>query len=132
MVLLSTRERRTKMARILVVDDEKNIRTLFEAELTDEGYEVDTASGGEEALRKFRSDGADLLIVDIRMPDMTGLELMEKIRAVNMRVPIIVCTALKALEDDYTIWESQISAFLAKPVDLDDLKAEVKKALGGG
>ena len=117
------------MARILVVDDEKNIRTLFEAELTDAGHEVVTAAGGEEALGKFQEEGADLLIVDIRMPDMTGLELMERIRATNMRVPIIVCTALKALEDDYTIWESQIAAFLAKPVDLDDVKAEVKKAL---
>jgi DNA-binding NtrC family response regulator len=117
------------MARILVVDDEKNIRTLFEAELTDAGHEVETASGGKEALEKFQKQEFDLLIVDIRMPDMTGLELMEKVRAVNMRVPMIVCTALKALEDDYTIWESQIAAFLAKPVDLDDLKAEVKKAL---
>jgi len=120
------------MARILVVDDEKNIRTLFEAELTDEGHQVVTAADGREALDEFKKNGADLLIIDIRMPDMTGLDLMERIRSMSLTVPIIVCTALKALENDYTIWESQVSAFLAKPVDLEDLKAEVKKALGEG
>lgn len=120
------------MARIIVVDDEKNIRTLFQVELEEMGHEAKAVASGAEALREFEAGEIDLFIVDIRMPDMTGLELMEKIREKDSEVPIIVCTALKALEDDYTIWESQVAAFLAKPVDLDDLKAAVNKALGGG
>jgi CheY-like chemotaxis protein len=120
------------MARIMVVDDEKNIRTLFQMELEELGHEVKTAASASEALQVFESGPFDLLVVDIRMPDMTGLELMEKIRGKDSEVPIIVCTALKALENDYTIWESRVSAFLAKPVDLDDLKAAVNRALGEG
>lgn len=118
------------MARIMVVDDEKNIRTLFQVELEEMGHEVKTAASGEEAVREFDSDGIDLFVVDIRMPDMTGLELMERIREKDSQVPIIVCTALKALENDYTVWEANVAAFLAKPVDLDDLKDAVNKALG--
>jgi len=118
------------MARILVVDDEKNIRTLFQMELEEAGYEVETAAGGEEALRAMKSARIDLFIIDIRMPDMTGLELMQRIREREPKVPIIVCTALKALENDYTIWESHVDAFLPKPVDLEDLKSKVAKALG--
>lgn len=118
------------MARIMVVDDEENIRSLFEIELQELGHDVTTAASGAEALREFEAGNIDLFIVDIRMPDMTGLELMEKIREKDSEVPIIACTALKALENDYTIWESNIAAFLAKPVDLEDLKEAVHKALG--
>jgi CheY-like chemotaxis protein len=118
------------MKQILVVDDEKNIRQLFQEELLDEGYVVTVADGGREALEKIAARKPDLVIVDIRMPDMNGLELMQEIRKDYQDLPIIVCTALRALQDDYTIWESQVSAFLAKPVDLDDLKQRVKDCIG--
>lgn len=118
------------MARILVVDDEKNIRTLFKMELEEVGHQVETAESGLEALRIFTTKPVDLFIIDIRMPDMTGLELMERIRERDAHVPIVVCTALKALENDFTIWESRVAGFLAKPVDLDELKRTVNKALG--
>ena len=118
------------MKRILVVDDEKNIRQLFQEELLDEGYQVMVADGGKQALEKIASRPPDLVIVDIRMPDMTGLELMEEIRKTYKDMPMIVCTALRALQDDFTIWESQVSAFLAKPVDLDELKQKVKECIG--
>lgn len=118
------------MKQILVVDDEKNIRQLFQEELIDEGYRVAVASGGKEALEKIEKRTPDLIIVDIRMPDMTGLELMEKVREKYKDLPMIVCTALRALQDDYAIWEAQVSGFLAKPVDLDELKAKVVECIG--
>lgn len=120
------------MKQILVVDDEKNIRQLFQEELIDEGYQVAVASGGREALEKIAARVPDLMIVDIRMPDMTGLELIEEVRKTHPDLPIIICTALRALQDDYTIWESQVAAFLPKPVDLDELKAKVAECLGPG
>lgn len=118
------------MKQILVVDDEKNIRQLFQEELIDEGYQVAVADSGKEALAKLAQRKPDLMIVDIRMPEMTGLELLQEIRRSHKDIPIIVCTALRALQDDYTIWESQVSAFLAKPVDLDELKAKVAEIIG--
>ncbi len=117
------------MARILVVDDERNIRTLFAEELEDMGYEAETAAGATEAIEKFRAKPADLLIVDIRMPDMSGLEMIQVIRQFDNDVPVIICSALHALRDDFTVWESRVSAFLDKPVDLDDLRKAVRKAL---
>jgi len=61
---------------------------------------------------------------------MTGLELMQEVRKEHKDLPMIVCTALRALQDDYTIWESQVSAFLAKPVDLDELISKVREIIG--
>jgi CheY-like chemotaxis protein len=118
------------MKHILVVDDEKNIRQLFQEELIDEGYRVMVASGGQEALERIAEQVPDLMIVDIRMPDMTGLELMEEVRKEHKDLPMIVCTALRALQDDYTIWESHVAAFLAKPVDLEELKSKVVECIG--
>jgi len=118
------------MKHILIVDDEKNIRQLFQEELIDEGYQVTVADGGRKALESIAARPPDLAILDIRMPDITGLELMEEIRKTHPDLPIIVCTALRALQDDFTIWESRVSAFISKPVDLDDLKQKVKDCIG--
>ena len=118
------------MKHILVVDDEKNIRQLFQEELLDEGYAVTVADSGEQALEKIANKEPDLVIVDIRMPGMNGLELMEEIRKDKADLPIIVCTALRALQDDFSIWEAHVSAFLSKPVDLDELKEKVKHCIG--
>ena len=116
--------------KILVVDDEKNIRTLFREELEEVGYEVDVAASGREAIDKYADFKPDLLVLDIRMPDMTGIEVLQAIRQVDSVVPVIMCTAVRGLKDDFTIWEAQISDYITKPVDLEDLKAKVKKALG--
>ncbi len=118
------------MKKILVVDDELRIRELFQEELQDEGYSVDIADGGKPALDMVKQARPDLMIVDIRMPDMTGLELIEEVRKIHQDLPIIVCTALRALQDDYTIWESQVSSFLSKPVELEELRAKVAEAIG--
>lgn len=118
------------MKKILVVDDEKNIRALFRDELEDEGYEVITAGGGQEALKKIREEHPDLVLLDIRMEDMTGIEVLEVIRRTDKILPVIMCTAVRGLKDDFTIWDAQVSDYITKPVDLDDLKTKVRTALG--
>lgn len=120
------------MKKILVVDDEKNIRTLFRDELEDEGYQVATAGGGQEALDQIAADRPDLVVLDIRMEDMTGIEVLEVIRRSDKDLPVIMCTAVRGLKDDFTIWDAQVSDYITKPVDLDDLKAKIRKALGEG
>jgi DNA-binding response OmpR family regulator len=118
------------MKKILVVDDEKNIRRLFADELQEDGYEVDTAGSGCEALEKIEAAAPDLLILDIRMDDMTGIEVLEEVRKKHKSLPVIMCTAVRGLKDDFTIWEAKVSDYITKPVDLEDLKEKIKKALG--
>lgn len=118
------------MTRILVVDDEKNIRALFRDELEEEGYTVDVAGSGREALAKVAEVTPDLIVLDVRMEDMTGLEVLAELRKTHADLPVIMCTAVRRLEDDFTMWDAKVSDYITKPVDLDDLKQKIKKALG--
>ena len=82
------------MKTILVVDDEKNIRLLYKAELEDEGYKVLTASNGLEALDVLKKETVDLVLLDIKMPEMNGPEFLRYIRQFNQTLPIIISTAI--------------------------------------
>jgi len=117
------------MKHILVVDDEENILTLFEDELTDAGYRVSTASTGQQALDSIKEEVPDLVVLDIRMPDMHGLEVLSKIREDHRNLPVIMCTAVHGLKDEYTVWDARVSAYLTKPIDLDDLVYKVQEVL---
>ena len=110
------------METILVVDDDENVRLLLEAELTLEGYEVISTEDGLKALRKIKEETPDLVILDLKMPDINGLEVLRTIRKENKELPIIICTAYEKLRDDYTIWSGRVAAFLTKPLDLENLK----------
>ncbi|KKL25373.1 hypothetical protein LCGC14_2405940 [marine sediment metagenome] len=110
------------METILVVDDDKNFRLLLEAELTMEGYEVVLADNGLTALKKIKEEAPDLVILDLKMPDLHGLEVLKTIRESNKELPIIICTAYEKMQDDYTIWSGGVAAFLTKPLDLENLK----------
>ncbi len=81
------------MKTILVVDDDANIRLLLRDELWEKGYNVVTAVDGEEALISFDEEYVDLVILDIRMPKVDGIEVLKTIRATNQKVPIIIYTA---------------------------------------
>ena len=118
-----------EMKHILVVDDEENILTLFEDELTDAGYRVTTASTGQQALDCLEEETPDLVILDIRMPDMHGLEVLTRIRETHKDLPVILCTAVHGLKDDYTVWDARVAAYLTKPIDLDDLVYKVQEVL---
>ena len=118
------------MAKILVVDDEPNIRRLFRDELEDAGHEIEQAGDGAEALVELQRTNPDLVILDLRMPELNGLEFLEKARRIRPHLPIIVCTAVRGIEGDYEIWAAKVSSILNKPVDLELLKNEVSKALG--
>ena len=110
------------METILVVDDDKNFRLLLEAELTLEGYEVVLADNVLAALEKIKEGAPDLVILDLKMPDLHGLEVLRTIREKNKELPIIICTAYEKLQDDYAIWSGGVAAFLSKPLDLENLK----------
>jgi two-component system, response regulator, stage 0 sporulation protein F len=115
------------MPRILVVDDESSIRLLYKEEMQDEGYEVDTASSGLEAIEKIRASRPDLVTLDIKMVGMDGLEALAKIREFDLELPIILCTAYGSYRQDFGTWGSDV--YVTKSANLEELKREVKRLL---
>ncbi len=115
------------MARILVVDDEENIRLLYQEELEDEGYEVIVAEDGKKALELFSQMKPDLVTLDIQMPGMNGIEVLERIREMSKEVPIILCTAYGEYKQDFSTWASD--AYIVKSSDLSELKEKIKELL---
>ncbi len=112
---------------ILIVDDEENIRLLYEEELTEEGYNVILAKDGEEALAKIKEGKPDLVTLDIKMPGMDGLELLSHIREEDKDLPVIMCTAYGDYKRDFTVWAAD--AYIIKSADLSDLKTEIRELL---
>jgi len=114
---------------VLVAEDEQASRFLYLEELSEEGYEVLTAENGFQALGFLEDRKVNLLITDVKMPDMHALEMIPKVREEHPDLPIIVASAFKGMEDDFTLKEFNVSAFYAKPVNMDALKIQVKYLL---
>ncbi len=115
------------MKRILVIDDEENIRLLYKEELADEGYEVSVASSAQEALAKIEAERPDLITLDIRMPGVDGIEFLKLLRERDRDLPVIIVTAYGEYKQDFSVWASE--AYVVKSADLDELKAMVRKVL---
>ena len=115
------------MSKILVVEDEKNIRLLYKEELQDLGYEVIQASNGGEAVERFDIHRPDLIILDIQLSGLDGIETMNIIRKKSRDVPIILCTAYGEYKRDIRTWASD--AYIIKSADLKELLSTVKKIL---
>ena len=95
-----------KNVRILVVDDEENIRLLFKEELEEENYEVEVASNGYEALEKIKNTHFDLVVMDIKMPGMDGIQALNEIKNINKDQPVILCSAYGEFKQDFSSWVS--------------------------
>jgi CheY-like chemotaxis protein len=113
--------------KILIVDDEENIRYLYEQELLDEGYETVLAKDGKECLEMVLKEIPDLIILDIRMPRMDGLEAIGKIIELNKNIPIIINSAYSTYKDDFMSWAAD--AYIIKSYDLDTLKNTIREIL---
>jgi DNA-binding response OmpR family regulator len=115
------------MARLLVIDDEGDIRHLYAAELEDEGHEVFTAGKSREALDLLHSHEFDLVILDIQLDQESGLELLQKIAGERGQLPVILCTAFNSYRDDFSSWLAD--AYVVKSSDLNELKEQVRHVL---
>ncbi len=113
--------------RILVVDDEDSIHLLYREELEDEGYEVHSALNGEEALKLFDSESPDLVILDINMPGMDGIEVLRQMKQKRPQVPVILSSAYPEYKQDLASWASD--DYIVKSFNLDELKASVRRHL---
>jgi DNA-binding NtrC family response regulator len=115
--------------KILIVDDEKNIREGLAASLEMDGYGVETAADGDAGFKRFRKGDIDLVITDLRMPGLSGEELLKRIDSETPGIPVIVLTGHGTVETAVAAMRNGAYDFLTKPVDLDHLSLLVKRAL---
>jgi len=118
-----------KHEKILIVDDERIVRESFHHWFEEENYIVDTAEDGETALKKYAKEKFDLLLVDMKMPGMSGLELLSKIKAIDQDAIIILITAFSSVPTAITALKNGAYDYVTKPIDPDELAHLVKKAL---
>ena len=109
------------METILIVDDEKNYLTILSAVLEDEGFEVLTALGGREALEVHKTSDLDLIVTDMKMPGMDGIELLEHIKSVDPDLPIIMMTAHGTVDKAVEAMQKGAYSYILKPFDNEPL-----------
>ena len=115
------------MKTILVADDEEPIRDLITEELTEEGYRVVTASNAQEALKVVETEPLDLVVLDIRMPGMDGLEALPRILGMKEGLPVILHTAYSQYKESFMSWAAD--AYVVKSSDLGELKRKIKELI---
>lgn len=115
------------MAKLLVVDDEKNLRSLYQSELTRDGHEVVVAFDGQEALTMLDRVKPDLVVLDIRMPGIDGLETMARLLSRENTLPVILNTAYSAYRESFLSWSAD--AYVIKSSDLTELKTKIREVL---
>jgi DNA-binding NtrC family response regulator len=115
------------MTKLLVVDDEANIRLLYAQELSDEGYDVVTAGTALEAVEKLEGADFDLVVLDIKLKNESGIELLQRIVKERHTLPVILCTAFSCYKDDFSAWLAD--GYVVKSSDMQELKDEIQRVL---
>lgn len=115
------------MKKILLVDDEESIQLVYREEFEDEGYSVISAVNGETALELFKNERPDIVILDIQMPGMNGIEVLRKMKILDSSVPVILSSAYQEFMRDLGTWASD--DYVVKSGNLEDLKSTVQKLL---
>mgnify|MGYP000904555870 CR=1 FL=1 len=112
---------------ILIVEDDNNQRALYQEEFHDEGYRVLAAADGREAIALAQQQHPDLVVLDINMPVMDGLDTLGHLLDMHNKMPIVINTAYASYQDSFTTWSAD--AYVVKSSDLSELKATVKRLL---
>lgn len=115
------------MPRLLIVEDEDSLRELYAEELEEEGYEIIRAENGSVAVELAKKNSFDLIIMDIRMPEMDGIEALGKVISMNKKIPVIIYTAYSNYKSNFMTWTAD--AYLTKSSNLDELKDKIKELL---
>jgi len=116
--------------RVLIVDDDAGQRSLLDSFLKSQGFDTVPVSSGERALEALRGDGFDMMISDVRMPGLSGLETLRRARQEHAVLPVLLVTAYADIREAVGAMRDGAVNYLAKPIDLDELLASVRKATG--
>ncbi|MDY7037580.1 MAG: response regulator [Thermodesulfobacteriota bacterium] len=115
------------MQKILIVDDEEHIRFLYSEELTEAGYEVITADSGYKLMERIDEEKPNLVVLDIKMVDYNGLDLLQDIRNKFYNLPVVLCTAYDTFKEDMKSIAADF--YVIKSFDLTELKNKIAMAL---
>ncbi len=113
------------MKKILLVDDDEGIRFVYTQELQDEGYTVIKAKNGEEGLCLFEQERPDLVILDIQMPGMNGIEVLRRMKKMSPEIPVILSSAFPEFKQNIGVWAAE--EYIVKSSNLERLKKAVKR-----
>lgn len=116
------------MKTILIIEDEKSIRQLYQEELEEEGYRVILASDGIDGIHKLRTENVDVVVLDIKMPNIDGRMTFRQIKEIKKDLPVIVNTAYDKYRSDFE--QLKADAYVVKSFDLNELKETIKKIIG--
>jgi DNA-binding NtrC family response regulator len=117
-------------SKVLVVDDEEALRYLLSTELSAEGYEVDTAGDGDEAIEAIKKSDYDVVLLDIKMPRVDGFEVLKFIKQNKPEIKVIMLTAYADVKNAIEALKLGASDFVSKPYDLEDILTSINRALG--
>ena len=118
-----------KRVKILVIDDDESLRRVLEYNLAEEGYAVLTAASGEQGLDLLKKEGADLVVTDVRMAGMDGLQVLERAHKLDPHVQVIILTAFGTIEMAVEAMKAGAFHYISKPFNRDELKLTIRKAL---
>jgi len=115
--------------RVLVVDDERGILDFFKKVLAKEGYRVSTARNGQTGLKKVRKSKPDIILLDLKMPSMDGVELLGRIQRIDKRIVVIMITAFGTMQTARQAMQLGAFDYITKPFDLEYVKALIRDGL---
>ncbi len=120
-----------RQERILLVDDEANVRKVFSDVLGKESYIVTGVASGAEAIEAIEQETFDLALVDLRMPCMDGIEVLENIKKIKPQLPVIIYTGYGSVTTAVESMRKRAADYLNKPFSPEELKSSIRRALGG-
>jgi DNA-binding response OmpR family regulator len=115
------------MSKILVIEDEKNLRLLYQQDFERDGFDVVTAATATDGLELVRREKPDLVVMDIRLPGMDGLEAMSRLLNTSPRIPVVLNSAYSSYKDSFMSWAAD--AYIVKSADTGELRTRVRELL---